>query len=457
MFRYFKKALCLLSILVFVVNVYPQNDKSLSLEECIDLALKNNSQLKNATYMVDRSGATVRGSYSSVLPRITASFQSGRFIQSDRSFLGDVPVRYDSVTNKTFYEQQEITQDGSARNSHSTRISYSQNLFDFGRSWNSIKQAKAAFDASGQSLTSTRYAVYALVKRRYFELLRAIKLEQEYQLAVERSKEQLNRTQSMYEIGSVALVDVYRSEVTLGNDEINLITQQNVDLIARGNLNVAMGRDPETPLEILDISTPTSPSKYSLEEALGIAEKNNPDLKRFTMEMKSAEYGRKIAKAAYMPSLGFSVTYSRSNEQLNRVYGGIDKNFSISMGASVDFNIFNGLADAAEVSRQSANYSIAQENRLDSRRQMELIVKQAFLNLNAYDNISRINERNLRASEEEYRLAQERYRVGAGTQLEVTEAQVSLTRARVILVSTKYNSLISQAELEAAMGIVEAN
>jgi len=86
---------------------------------------------------------------------------------------------------------------------------------------------------------------------------------------------------------------------------------------------------------------------------------------------------------------------------------------------------------------------------------MNLNVKQALINLQAFNRISEINERNLRAAEEEYRLAQERYRVGAGTQLEVTEAQVSLTRARVTLVRAKYNALISQAQLEAAMGIIE--
>ncbi|NIR48747.1 TolC family protein [candidate division KSB1 bacterium] len=443
-----------LAMLLFFGSALAQNGKTMTLDECINVALKNNSQLKTTTYQLDRSGSNVKASYSTILPRVTTTFSSGRFIQGDRTVVTDVPVGFDSTRGQAIFEQTEITQDGSSRNSHFARISYSQTLFNFGRNWNTINQAKASFDASSHRLATARQNVHAEVRRRYFELLKAVNLEREYREAVERSQEQLNRTKSMYEIGSVAQVDVYRSEVTLGNDQINLLTQKNIVQIARGNLNVAMGRDPETPIDVAEVEVEFFPEDYTLEQAIEIAEENNPELKRFEDEMQSAEYGMKVAKAAYWPSIGVNVSYTRNNTDFSRVYGELDKNFNISLGAQIDFNIFNGLSDAAEVGRQSANYSIARENWTNTKRQLHLDVKQAFLNLEAFKEISDINERNLRAAEEEYRLAQERYRVGAGTQLEVTEAQVSLTRARVTLVRAKYDAMIAQAQLEAAMGTI---
>ena len=456
MFRLFKVAVCVLLTLVFTAtSSFAQNGKALTLKDCIAIALKSNSQLKTAGYQLDGSGANLKGSYARILPRITASFSSGRFVQGDRTLVTDVPVAFDSTTGQTIFRQTEITQEGSSRNSHTARISYNQTLWDFGRSLNAIKQAKASFEASTHSLTSARHDVYTTVKQRYFGLLKAIHLEQEYRLAVDRSKEQLSKTQSMYEIGSVALIEVYMSERTLGQDEISLISHQTIVRIARGNLNVAMGHDPETPLDIADIDVATSPASIQLEEAIAVAEQNNPNLRRFENDMRSFEYGMKVAKSAYWPSLGVSVSYTRNNTEFENVYGNFNQNFSVVFGAQIDFNIFNGFADAAEVSRQSANYSIAHESWVDTKRRLHLEVKQAHLNLNAFHEISVINERNLRAGEEEYRLAQERYRVGAGTQLELTEAQVSLTRARVLLVRAKYDAMIAQAQLEAAMGKVE--
>ncbi|MFQ5824380.1 MAG: TolC family protein [bacterium] len=456
MIRFFKLTVALLSIFGFFTGIsYAQDGQALSLEDCINIAMKNNSELKMAVYQVDQAGAGVKGSYSGVLPRITTSFQSGRFIQGDRTLLTDVPVGFDSTTSTAIYKQTEITQPGASRNSHFARITYSQTLFDFGRSLNAIKQANASFDAWSNNLNSVQHSVYSTVKQRYLELLKAVKLEKEYIEAVERSNEQLKRTQSMYEIGSVAQIDVYKAEVVLATDEINLINQRNAVEIARGNLNVAMGKDPETTIQIIELETKINPFKYTLEEAFSIAEQNNPDLKRYENDMNSSEYGMKIAKAAYWPSIGFSVSYSRNNTDFNKVYGDFSKNFSVSFGAQLDFNIFNGLADAAEVARQSANYAIAKENWLNRNRTLRLEVKQYYLNLKAWQEISKINERNLRSAEEDFRLAQERYRVGAGTLLEVTDAQVALTRARVTLVSAKYDAMIAQAQLEAAMGTIE--
>jgi len=455
---------------------YAQNGKVLTLEQCIEMGLKNNSQFKIAAYQVDRAGANVKGSYSSVLPRITSSFSSGRntigettnlvnsqvfdeatVIDTDGNPITISVPAVDPTTGQFIIDRAERTSPTNSFWGHRFRLSYNQTLFDFGRSWNTIKQAKASFNSSSQDLTSARFTVYSTVKERYFGFLKATKLEEEFRLAVGRGKDQLSRTQSMFEIGSVAQIDVYRQEVILGTDEINFIRQQNFVKIARANLNVVMGQDPETPIEIMDMSPDSRKLEINLEEAYEIAEKNNPGLKRFEYDMDAAEYGRKAAKGRYLPSIGVAITYSRDNEKLNRVYGDFNENFFVNIGAQVDFNIFNGLSDAAEVSRQSANYSIANENWVDQKRTLQLQVKQAHLNLRAFNEISDINERNLRAAEEEYRLAHERYRVGAGTQLEVTEAQVSLTRARVTLVSAKYDALIAQAQLEAAMGTIEEN
>lgn len=439
---------------------FGQNGKVLTLDECIKIGMKNNSDLKNAAYQVDRAGANVTGSYSTILPRITSSLSSNRTTIGQTVNLQTIPVvdpetgqtLIDPNTGQPVVDRVESTSPSRAFNNHSISLNYSQTLFDFGKSFNTIKEAKASFKSASQSLSSSRQSVYATVKQRYLELLKAMKLEQEYTQAVSRSKEQLQRTQSMYEIGSVAQVDVYKQEVTLGTDQINLINQRNTVDIARSNLNVAMGRDPETPIEIMDVDAEPKLPDFSLNDAIAMAIKDNPDLKRFEYDMDSAEYGRKVAKGSFLPVISVNAVYQRSNEKLSRVYGQFDKNFFIRLGANFDFNIFNGLSDRSEVSRQTANYSIAKENWINKKRTLSLEVKQAYRNLQASLEITKINETNVKSAEEDFRLAQERYRVGAGTLLEVTDAQVSLTRARVNLVRTKYDAIIAQAQLEAALG-----
>ena len=133
----------------------------------------------------------------------------------------------------------------------------------------------------------------------------------------------------------------------------------------------------------------------------------------------------------------------------------MNQNYSISVGAQIDLNIFKGFADKTEVQRQSLNYSKAQEDYNERKRVLKAQVTQAFLSLKAYKEISEINDTNLVAAEEDLRLAQESYKIGAGTLLELIDAQLAVTQARSTLVRAKYNTQIALAYLESLMSVVE--
>jgi len=430
--------------------------QKLSLDECLAFALKNNSQLRNAERQVNLAGANVLGSWSGILPQINANFSSARYIQGDITLLRDVPVARDPRdTTRFLYRQLEVTQPGFTRSSHNAGVTLSQNLYDGGQWWNRIKQANASEEAARFSYRAAKQNTIATVKQRYLELLKALKLQQVYEEAVKSSEEQLKRTQSMYEVGSVAQVDVYKAQVNLGQNQVNLITQRNAVAVARANLNAVLGLDPNAPIDIQEISEELEPLDLSFEEAVANAEENNPELRGYELQMRSAELGMKVAKGAYLPSLGFSVSYSRFNTVFNRVYGGLDKNYSVNLGVQLSYNLFNGFQTQANVEREGINYNIAKENLLDRRRTLALQVKQAYLNLKAYEEMKAINEANVKAAQEDLRLAQERYRVGAGTLLETLDAEVALTRAKAQWVSTIYDAKIARAQLEAAMGVLE--
>ncbi|MDQ7052996.1 MAG: TolC family protein [candidate division KSB1 bacterium] len=176
---------------------------------------------------------------------------------------------------------------------------------------------------------------------------------------------------------------------------------------------------------------------------------------RYKADMMAASYGAKAARARYLPIITGSLSYSRDNTDIQKVYSGFDKNYSVSFGINLSLNLFNGFNDAAAVERESLNYRIALENLKEQERQLRQRVQTALQSLEMWKQISEINQLNLRSAEEELRLAQERYRVGAGTLLELITAQVNLTRARATLVQAKYDAKVAEAELKAAMGILK--
>ncbi|MDZ7364209.1 MAG: TolC family protein [candidate division KSB1 bacterium] len=448
-----KTLLLFCAAVLFAVNtVYAQNGRPLTLDECVGIALRDNSTLRNAERRAQIAGTNVMTARASILPSINSTLQSGKIRQGDRTVLGDVPVGLDPVTGRAIYERRTITQPGYSSNSNSAQINASLLLFDFGTSWNRIRQANAAEEASIKAYQSTKQNTILLVHQRYFGYLKELQLLAVDEEAVKSSEEQLKRTESMYEIGSVAQGDVFRARTQNGQDRISLITQKNLVNNARNLLNVAMGRPADAELNVVDVEDEPQIRDYNLEEVIKIAIEKNPELQSVQFEMKRAQIGRRVAMSAFLPSFSISGNYSRSHNEFDRVYSDFGKNWFGSVGLSMRLNLFNGFADQANVEREGLNYRIAEEEYQNRLRNLRLEAEQALLALKAWKEITEINQNNLISAQEDLRLAQERYRVGAGTLLDIINAQVNVTRAKSTLVRAKYDSKIALAQLQAVMG-----
>lgn len=464
-----------LSILLFVHGIYGQ--EILSLDQCVEIALKNNSQLKNAERSTNIAKAGVTSSYSGILPQVDASVTAGRYHQADVENLRDIPVEYaidtlfapvldpaketligwgvsPKIGAPTRYEQRLIVQQELERDSYRFSFDVNQNVFDGGRWWNAIRQAKAEHRAAIHSQESMRQFIIRTASEAYYNLLKQLNLKKVYAEALRSAEEQYKRTESMYEIGSVAQADVFKAKVSVGEAQSNLIYQNNTIIGAEYELNFVMGREPKTPIQIVEPDVTVEPFELDdseIEQAIN----KNPELKQLEEKMKSSEYALKIAKGVFWPVLGVGGSYSRWNPEAKRVYTGFDKNYYWQIGASVQLNLFNGFRDKANwQTRQMENF-IAKENLAEQKRQLKSDVTNAHLRLEAFKEITEINQENLKSAEEDLRMAQERYRVGAGTLLDVLDAQVSVTTARGTLVRAKYDAMSAKADLEYYMGIIE--
>ena len=443
-------------VLFIIQAATAQEAKVLTLQECIDIAIKNNSQLRNAERRVSQAQANAVIARSNFLPTLNMSMNSGKFIQGPRKTKQDVPVDFDPRTGLFVFEQRIITQARSERNFNTAQLRLSQQIWDFGRSLNGYKQARESKRAAEQSMLSTRQVVVLGTKVAYFELLKAQKLLEVYKEAVKLAEEQVDRAQTMMDIGLASQAEVLQAKVNLGSNKRNAITQANVVEMAKANLNTAIGWDPSTPIEVVEEKAEPTFIEYDFDEAARIAISNNPLIKSLELTAKSALFAYRAARAQYYPILSASVSYSRNNDDASRVYTtNLKEDYSASIGAQFDLNIFNGLRDKAEVQRQKLAYEMALEDLAEQKRLTVSEVKQYFLELEAYRDILEIQRENIEAAKENLRLQMEKRRVGSGTELDVTDAQVELTRAQSDYVNAEYDAQVAKARLLAAMGIIE--
>ena len=441
--------------IMFLGSGFAQTEP-LSLENCLAISLKNNPTLLRTINNDASAEEDEIGSYRGILPNVSLSASSGRRESGARELEQDVPVGSDPADpTKVIYKRQVIIQEPYVVDFNNFGISVNQNIFDGGEWWQAISHAKSMKRASGFNLQAVINGTVLNTQEAFFTLLKNIKLFEVNQLAVSRSEDNLNKTQKMFELGAVAKVDVFRSQVNLGNDKIQMLLQQNAVLTAKQNLNLVMGRDPQTPLSIkpefdLPEAFPDINQLYS--EALN----SNPEIRGGEEALVSSDLAVSRSYAALWPTLSAFFNYNRSNESFDRVYrySGWDKNWNTTLGLSLQLNLFNGLSDKVRIQKNILAKRNQQETFEESKRMLKSQITQLVDNFNSFLKIIKINEENLEAAQEEFRLAEERYRIGSGTALEVREAQVNLTRAEQTLVAAKYSARMSQAQLEQALGII---
>ena len=413
-----------------------------TLEQCIQIAMQNNPQIEIARKQVEVQQAAVLGSYTGVMPTLTANL-----VNANRTTSGDTPVIVEGVVLREA--------PGSTRTNYSNNVFLRMNLYNGGRNWNAIRRDRQLVDNQKLGQASTENQVTVDVKTGYYGLLRALRLKEVQEENVRLNEEQLRRTQSMYEIGSVARVEVLQTTAALGAARITLHNREKDVLQARAALANVMGIGSSEDFEIIDPleggALDTSAS-MALPDALRMADLTNPAIQRDEGGIRSAMIGTKMARGGLWPTIAGSIGYSRSGVRFQDVYGTYDKNWRLSFNLNLSMPILNGTQTYAEISQAQAQQLIAEETLRQTRRTTSLTIRNALLDLETARDVITLSNDNIVASEESLRLAEERYRVGSGTLLEVFTAQEALVRAKSDLAGAQYDYLIAQARLDGALG-----
>ena len=413
-----------------------------TLEQCIQIAMQNNPQIEIARKQVEVQQATVLGSYTGVMPTLNANL-----VNANRTTSGDTPVIVEGVVLREA--------PGSTRTNFSNNVFLRMDLYNGGRNWNTIRRNRQLVDNQKLGQASTENQVSVDVKTGYYGLLRALRLKEVQEENVRLNEEQLRRTQSMYEIGSVARVEVLQTTAQLGAARITLHNREKDVMQARAGLANVMGIRTNEVFEIIDplegeaLDTTVS---MAIQDALRMADLTNPAIQRDEGGIRSAMIGTKMARGGLWPTISGSVGYSRSGVRFQDVYGTYDKNWRLSFNLNLSMPILNGTQTYAEISQAQAQQLIAEETLRQTRRTTSLTIRNALLDLETAREVITLSNDNIVASEESLRLAEERYRVGSGTLLEVFTAQEALVRAKSDLAGAQYDYLIAQARLDGALG-----
>jgi outer membrane protein len=402
-------------------------ETKLSLQDCIDTALKNQPALKAAHAGIAAGKGREIQARAPYLPQITAS--TG---YSDNHQLGGA---FGDSTTK----------------SYTSTLSANQMIYDFGKTGNAFDAAR--FGAKSAELDADRVAqdVVLNVKQAYFGLLQAKRLIIVAQQTLEQTESHLKQAQAFFRTGSKPKFDVTRAEVEVNSSKLSQINANNTVRIRTIALYNAMGIEPGGDIDIEDILT-TSTDVPPYDQVKAEALKTRPEMRKADADIEAARSRVKAAESDYYPTLSANGAYNWAHGTASMGPFRGDVQDSWNAGIMLSVPLFEGGLTKGKVGEARANLLIAEAQRDTLKQSILIELSQAYADMESAKVRIVVMESSLQKARENLFIAQGRYEAGVGPYIEVTDAQVAAVNAETDHVQALYDYQLAAARLLKAIG-----
>ncbi|MCW8915869.1 MAG: TolC family outer membrane protein [Magnetovibrio sp.] len=260
---------------------------------------------------------------------------------------------------------------------------------------------------------------------------------------------QLEATQDRFNVGEITRTDVHLAESRLAGATADRIQSEGDLKTSRANYANIIGNAPA------DLSEPLLglPLPETLDEALNVADTNNPTIVAALYDEKSAQADIASTKGQLLPSLDLSGSASRSLDTASDGYwsNAYEAKLTLSVPLYQSGSVYSQLREARQT---------AQASRLDldqAKRDVAEEVRTAWESLAATRARIDAIKTQVRAAETALEGVQREASVGSRTVLDVLDAEQELLDARVNLVKSQRDKTVAELSLLSSIGNLTAS
>lgn len=406
---------------------------SLTLDEAIALAVRNNKEVEVARLGVNKADSRVDEAFSGALPALNVSANYARNLQVPVFFIpmgeGDalVPVRV------------------GLNNSYQLSFQVQQVLFNTAV-FTGISASRVYEDAARQSLNSVITQVIAETKRLYYSALLAGEFASITQASLDNAVATLRDIRLLFGEGLIAEFDAIRGEVAVENIR-PMVTQASSNLrISISALLTHIGMPDQDSVVLVDSFSDAIIDLPGEEAMIARALEHNYQLKYLEMLQGVNREIVTIQSSDYYPTL------AAYGQWTNQGQGNQFSNFlsatSSAVGLNFSMNLFNGFRTKARVEQAQADLETVRYQAALLRDGISLQVRAAMNSLKSARERILAQLKTVAQADRGVQIAQIRYREGAGSLLEINDAELALSRAKSNKAQAQYDYAAAQSELD---------
>ena len=405
---------------------------SLTVEECISLALKDNPDHNISRALLRATTGDLLAAWGLYTPTLSATYGMSQ---------SNTAIPFTDPAGNTTYR-------GMISKATQANINFSFTVFSQAGKYFGLKSAYYLRGSRRSELSSSELEVVNGVRAAYFNALRQEKLLIAAGDQADQLQKQLRRAEVRHSVGEVTRLDVLQAQIDLQNQELLILEYENQLVTAKMDLDLVVGGGLGIDFILAD-EFEIRETRFNVNELIAEALEKHPDLESLRLRIKQQQANLWMGRLAYLPIVRSSLGYFRSERDLALVpdYQRIRQ---------VSFTMYWNILDAFARFQQNRYTQVAVDTlkyqftktRLTTARN----IRESYLEL------LRLYERHLTLAESKKMAAQSlhletrRYELGTSSMVELRQAQADYSQAEVDYINSIYDYHEVLSELSRNVG-----
>lgn len=410
----------------------PAESPHLTLQEAIETALRIHPALQSAEFAVRGAEARFNQAKAPYYPQI-----GGAAIQTNGALRSNAFLRPSGSLISP--NQSDMT----------IGVAASQTVYDFGQTESRVDAQRSDKARIEKDAMTRRAEVVLGVERAYFTVLKRKRLVEITEQTVRERGVLKQQVEILYRNQLKSKLDLGLIQVQLSDAEFFVIRARNDLTAAFADLSNAMGIEGPAAYSLEDLPVAVEPPR-TLEDLVGEAMGRRPELLSLKERIRTADHRIKAAGNLNFPTLQVIGSAGDTEHISNRP--NLQEGGWWGVGGVVSVPLFTGFLIENQVGEATAQQREAQAVYLSAAQNVQLQVKDSFLDVVTLIQQIKVAEQQVLIAREALSLATQRYKLGLSSVVEVTQSEVAVTTAETRLAETQYDAKIAEARLRYAVG-----
>ncbi len=413
---------------------------------CMENALKNNKQIKEAQQEILASHEEHNIKRADLMPSISAessnSANSNYYKEPTTEAIGTKIRQYDK---KNQFESTGALQ-----------VKY--NIFHGGADIANLKSIDKSIEAKWKNYDATIQKVLSEVAQNYFTIVAKQEEIKNAKALLDARKESHRVANEMLKAGTTKELDVAQAVAGLFDAESKLYTAEVEEKIYRVNLKQLTGVDVN---EKLDAPGKLFDKKFTEKEALDIAIKNNPQVIAVIAEHAAAKAKLDVPNGEFLPSIDLIASGSRKytrakiysvDDHINGILDTKNTMYEPSVSIRLSLPIFNGGSSFSKKAQCAYNLSKVSVTKDKIYKEIEKEVSTALEKLDAAENTIAFAKKMIEAQKTVLESTKKEQAAGTKITKDVLDAQLELFKAHSMLTNAIKDRYIQQCSIMTLLG-----